>query len=409
MFKNTHTLDFSQGNAKDSKPDPNLPHIVLANNLLTRGEDFTPPDTPEQSLSRKKSWGKRKNSITDPKQLPKGWSAHDLDVEEDDIDGQIKRCEERIAEGIMPEIFEGRLKNFKAIKEEQMAMIKSEPKGLDWEVIQRLHELKQLKANLSEEDKDKNLPNVEAIIKAYQTKQISNKGDLVTFWCDGKLVAGPKKFDPKELYALSSKQGPAGLWVEGINGSKPQRLNIFFSLNPPIPGYAQHKIFISLRNPNTQATNTDMQTLTVQCLEDTGATLMKLHDQDVVELERLSGTNLPIVGSSIMTTATALVTARRMVVQANIWHNGQYIIPRWVDIEACVSPSPPGQSHMSLSRLSGVWIHHMLTVLSLPDNTFRKHIGTNIYEILNTLVIPDPTLAQPPPIMTGNNPAPQGP
>lgn len=96
-------------------------------------------------------------------------------------------------------------------------MIKSEPKGLDWEVIQRLHELKQLKANLSEEDKDKNLPNVEAIIKAYQTKQISNKGDLVTFWCDGKLVAGPKKFDPKELYALSSKQGPAGLWVEGVS------------------------------------------------------------------------------------------------------------------------------------------------------------------------------------------------
>ncbi|CAG8929999.1 unnamed protein product [Penicillium salamii] len=288
-------------------------------------------------------------------------------------------------------------------------MIKSEPKGLDWEVIQRLHELKQLKESLGKEDKDKNLPNVQAIIKAYQTKKISNKGDLVTFWCDGKLVAGPKKFDPKELYALSSKQGSAGLWVEGINGSKPQRLNIFFSLNPPVPGYAQHKIFISLRNPNTQATNTDTQTLTILCLEDTGATLMKLHDQDVAELERLSGTNLPIVGSSIMTTATALVTARRMLVQANIWHNGQYIIPRWVDIEACVSPSPPGQSSMSLSRLSGVWIHHMLTVLSLPDNTFRKHIGTNIYEILNTLVIPDPKLAQAPPIMTGNNPAPPAP
>ncbi|CAG8237882.1 unnamed protein product [Penicillium salamii] len=144
-----------------------------------------------------------------------------------------------------------------------------------------------------------------------------------------------------------------------------------------------------------------MQTLTLPCLEDTGATLMKLHAQDVAELERLSGTNLPITGSSMMVTASAAVTARRMVVQANIWHNGQYIIPKWADIEACVSQSPQGKHHMSHGRLSGVWIHHMLTVLSLPDNTFRKHIGSNIWEILNTLVISDPMLAQPPPIIHG--------
>ncbi|CAG8424099.1 unnamed protein product [Penicillium salamii] len=286
-------------------------------------------------------------------------------------------------------------------------MIKSEPKGLDWEVIQRLDELKQLKANLGKEDKDKNLPNVEAIIKAYQTKNISSKGDLVTFWCDGKLVAGPKKFDPKELYALSSKQGSTGLWVEGIDGSKPQQLNIFFSLFPSQPRFAQHKILISLRNPNTQAPNTDMQTLTLPCLEDTGATLMKLHAQDVAELERLSGTNLPIMGSFMMITASNPVTARRMVVQANIWHNGRYIIPRWVDTEACVSPDPQGKANMSHNRLSGVWVHHTLTVLSLLDNTFRKHVGSNIWEILNTLVIPDPMLAQPPPILAGFNPGPQ--
>lgn len=39
---------------------------------------------------------------------------------ESDTDAQIARCKKRIAEGIMPQVFENRLREFSKIKEQEM-------------------------------------------------------------------------------------------------------------------------------------------------------------------------------------------------------------------------------------------------------------------------------------------------
>lgn len=95
-------------------------------------------------------------------------------------------------------------------------MINSEPKGLSWEVVQRLDELKKLHELLEEDDKEENISNVKAIIEAYRSKKLNFTAGLVTFWSHGKLVSGPKKLNMEEFYALHAKHGAQGFWVEGV-------------------------------------------------------------------------------------------------------------------------------------------------------------------------------------------------
>lgn len=95
-------------------------------------------------------------------------------------------------------------------------MINSEPKGLSWEVVQRLDEMKKLHGLLEKDDKEENISNVKAIIDAYRSKKLSFTAGLVTFWSHGKLVSGPQKLNMEEFYALHAKHGPKGFWVEGV-------------------------------------------------------------------------------------------------------------------------------------------------------------------------------------------------
>lgn len=101
-------------------------------------------------------------------------------------------------------------------------MVKSEPHGLTWEVVQRLSCLKQLEESLGKEDNDNNHSNVKSIIAAYRSKNLHWNENAVTYWSYGQLIAGPKKLDIQELYALSAKYGPKGFWVEGVSFSLKQ-------------------------------------------------------------------------------------------------------------------------------------------------------------------------------------------
>ncbi|KAI2681057.1 hypothetical protein DTO027I6_7144 [Penicillium roqueforti] len=133
--------------------DASLPHVALASDLLARGEGLRRPGTLSlhgQVFKPPKVWGHRDAPITDPSMLPKGWSSSETDLAEDDVDGQIERCYRRIDEGIMPDIFRDRLQMYQNIKLRQTDMISSEPRGLSWEVVQRLDCLKKVKTSFDE-------------------------------------------------------------------------------------------------------------------------------------------------------------------------------------------------------------------------------------------------------------------
>lgn len=97
-------------------------------------------------------------------------------------------------------------------------MINSEPAGLSWEVVQRLDMLKKVKASFDETGNDSgNTPNVIAIMAAYRSGDLVWDKDTVTYWAHGEMIAGPKKMEIDEFYALSREFGPHGVWVEGVS------------------------------------------------------------------------------------------------------------------------------------------------------------------------------------------------
>ncbi|KAK4867624.1 hypothetical protein LT330_001134 [Penicillium expansum] len=382
------------------KQDPSLPHVALANDLLQRGEELRlsgPISLSGQFFEPPKVWGHRDEPITDPTKLPDGWSGNETDLAEDDVDGQIARCHRRIDENIMPAIFEQKLRMYQQIKQKQTDMINSEPSGLSWEVVQRLDSLKKVKQSFDELGQDNgNTSNVLAIMDAYRSRRLVWDENKVTYWVHGKMVAGPKKMDMEEFLTLSQELGPHGIWVEGMDHYKPEPMYLFFSLLPNFPLYASHNITVSIRNPNTWRTNTVQHTMALSILEDTGAIAMKIFQSDRDQLEALSGAPLPVSASTMMVTASGDVTVDNVVLQVNILHNDQPMLPRWIDVRACISRDPPN-TPPSGSRLSGIWLHHMLYCLSMPDNTNAMYVGTDLTEILATVPLCNPAFAIPPP------------
>lgn len=96
---------------------------------------------------------------------------------------------------------------------------------------------------------------------------------------------------------------------------------------------------------------------------------------------------------AIKQTAMGQIQVQNVILQVNISHSGRLLLPYWVDVVAPLTP----RNHGLEDRLSGLWIQHLLYALSMPSKTRRKHIGTDIGEILTHMPTPDPKKAVPPP------------
>ncbi|OQE28237.1 hypothetical protein PENFLA_c005G10011 [Penicillium flavigenum] len=384
------------------KQDESLPHVALANSLLKRGDALRLPNFPEgsyQTFAPPKEWGHRDVPITNPADIPKGWTSCDLDIAEDDVDSMIERCHRRIDEGIMPVIWEDKLIMYQKMKQRRIDMINSEPPGLSWEVVQRLDSLQMIKKSLDETGDDTgSTPNVIAIMAAYRSGDLVWNDDpgSVTYWAHGKMIAGPKKMEMDEFLAISKEYGHRGVWVEGVDDYKPEPMYLFMCVPPWGLRYSMHMITVSMRNPSTWATNTWEHTMALSVLEDTGAAAMKIYPSDQQFLEDLSGCPLPVTSVTNMSTAAGLVPVRSVVVQVNIFHDDQPMLPRWINVRACIGNDPP--SSPSSMRLSGVWLHHMLYCLSMPNNTNTMYVGTDVEEILANAPPCNPAYAIPPPV-----------
>jgi hypothetical protein len=95
-------------------------------------------------------------------------------------------------------------------------MYASEP-GLSWEVVLRLESLKSIREELTSEDPTEQLPNVDAIIAAYRSGELTWRPGYVTFWSKGKKLGRVKKFDVDDFLKVNKEhEGHKGFWVEGV-------------------------------------------------------------------------------------------------------------------------------------------------------------------------------------------------
>ncbi|KGO78079.1 hypothetical protein PITC_041100 [Penicillium italicum] len=207
---------------RGSPKDP-TPRIELKIEDLDLEKSYT--DTwisskPQRKPKKRRPWTKRTASdpITDPAQLPPGWHMNEDDLDINDIDSQIERCYERIAENIMPHVFEQRLEEYTAakIKNEQIRFPGSEE--LSWDAIQRVHALEAMKTDLaSTTDEHDQLPNIEALLEAYKSGELDWNTGLVTYWSKGVQISQPRPFDWDEFEAINSHHGGyEGFWTEGV-------------------------------------------------------------------------------------------------------------------------------------------------------------------------------------------------
>lgn len=90
--------------------------------------------------------------------------------------------------------------------------------GKSWETIQRMKDLKMIKSYLEKKgDPHKELRNVRAVMRAYESGDLKSDGNA-TYWCRGKMIAGPKPFEMDDFKKLNTpkNRGSGGFWVEGV-------------------------------------------------------------------------------------------------------------------------------------------------------------------------------------------------
>jgi hypothetical protein len=158
--------------------------------------------------------------LTNPAELPKGWNTREPDLLDDEIDEQIERCHERIADNIYPEVFKIRLNVYLERKKRRDDMIASEPAGLDWQTVQRLDSLKAIEKSIIESDvgdEHGQLPNIRALMKAYSIQDMMFIRGMMSYWTNGVQVGSPQPWDHKRHETLlAAHETHRGFWVEGV-------------------------------------------------------------------------------------------------------------------------------------------------------------------------------------------------
>ncbi|KAJ5158815.1 uncharacterized protein N7500_008466 [Penicillium coprophilum] len=189
--------------------------------------------------------------LTDPARLPHGWHMNEDDLDPADIDGQIDRCLERIAENIMPHVFEQRLKEYTASKAEFDAMIFPGSEELSWEAIQRVHELESMKTDVAAAaDQYEQLPNIEAILEEYKSCELEWNIGLVTYWSRGVQICQPRRFDWDEFESINSHfNGDKGFWTEGLTGPEPDTSSAEIVASPALGDPKLIGVKLALRLP----------------------------------------------------------------------------------------------------------------------------------------------------------------
>lgn len=90
------------------------------------------------------------------------------------------------------------------------------------------------------------IPNIDALINAYETKSLSWNPGLVTYWSGGRKLCEPRPFDWDEFEAINkANAGFKSFWTEGVSPTDTLPMlseiqlddfaNKFLKLNGPDP------------------------------------------------------------------------------------------------------------------------------------------------------------------------------
>ncbi|KAJ5957464.1 hypothetical protein N7501_011743 [Penicillium viridicatum] len=349
---------------RGSPQDP-TPRIALSIEELDLEKSYVGTFIPPKRQRPKKSrpWAKRTGTdpITDPAKLPRGWHMKEDDLELNDIDGQIERCHERIAENIMPHVFQQRLQDYTAAKAKDDEMRFPGSEELSWETVQRVHQLETMKTDLANTTDDyEQLPNIEALLEAYKSGELVWNTGLVTYWLKGARISQPRPFDWDEIEAINSHhQGYKGFWAEGMK------------LAVRLPGIAW---FAEL-----------------EFIHDTGCSRMTMFQADLSALlgpfGAAVGPRVPVVCMSATNTGNGLVTREVIEVEVTILDGYRQRMIPWTRTFCSLVPgrwSPNGAP-----RLDGPIVTDLLYVASAPIGLRQIYVSTTRFE----LGLPDLNLA----------------
>ncbi|KAJ6014814.1 hypothetical protein N7540_009405 [Penicillium herquei] len=236
-------------------------------------------------------------------------------------------------------------------------------KGLSWDVIQRLENLKGLRGELYEKgDIFEELPNVNAILKAYECGDLQMDGQI-TYWSHGQKVFEQKRFDWDEFRAVNREHnGYKGFWVEG---------NLTWTDSASTCS-------------STWSRSRDQYDPEIEFdfIDDTGCGPLKIYSDDMALLQgphtvKGPSSSFPqIMGYECMKTADGSISyILAIMVEVNIYNapkddpDRQLMIPSWVPAMALVdrgkSIGPAGPN----DRLSGRWMRYSLFTATVPGPT----------------------------------------
>ncbi|KAJ5877122.1 hypothetical protein N7455_000587 [Penicillium solitum] len=316
--------------------------------------------------------------ITDPALVPEGWNADELDLDVNDIDGQVDRCIERISDGILPNFFKFRLSQYERRRTARDEMVHSEPAGLSWDIVRRLEHLKNIDKYLSTNgDPDNQLPNVKAIIKAYRERKLGWSRGWVSYWSKGVQLNTPQKFDADLHKKLAGEYDTTkAWWVEG------------FPVN------------ISADSQRIGAIG-----LTLWVCHDTGADIMAIPECYIDQLELL-GIPVPVHGYNLMDIPGSTTCHKVVEVDVRLVDINNQPLCHWMKIQACVIQSRPGD-HFGII-LSGPFLRFALYTATCPDGQGILYVCNNKKELRKLPALADGFVPTGPPFVSTTPAAPGG-
>ncbi|KAJ5795268.1 hypothetical protein N7457_001867 [Penicillium paradoxum] len=270
----------------------------LSTSYVGRFEAPSPPARPER-----RTWPRQPTDepLVDPDNLPPGWSMTEPDLDQNDLDAQIERCEVRIAENIMPHIFQHKLEQLKMEKAEEDVLVASEPGTHSWDVLKRLEMLRELEVELRSEDRFDQLANVQALLQAYRQGRLNWNQGLVTYWSRGVQLCKPRPFSWDEFEVLNKHHsGRTGFWMEGLVGPSPRRLLsaiVLFGGGTPPASHFTRNYEVAVRIPGNNWWSE------LRFCYDTGADIMTLYQGDLQFLMGNSQTEPTCMGMDKLTFA----------------------------------------------------------------------------------------------------------
>ncbi|KAK9848996.1 hypothetical protein MYU51_015121 [Penicillium brevicompactum] len=358
----------------------------------------------QKTQQRRKSWTKwaKRKPLTDPSKLPKGWHMNENDLEIDDIEGQIKRCHERIAENIMPNIFRQRLRAYTLAKEEneEIRMIECEKfpqsQELDQDVIERLHELEAMKKDLSSTRGPlKQVRNINSILEAYRSKKLIWTPGSVTYWSNGVQICEPRAFDWDEFETINSKYQKDGtFWTEGLYGPGPEQVYTSLTL-----GFSPHQkrmtgLKLAIRVPNVP------WFAELDFIHDTGCSMMGIYRDDI---ETIMGSYAndeeykpPILGQHRARSSNGEFRIRDTIeIEVTILDQDRQRMTAWTRVPCAINEGT--WTPKSVPRLDGPILRDLMYTATAPDAQRLFYLANTTADLMNAIPVLD--LANNPPTL----------